>query len=235
MPRPLSSVSRRALITSLALIAIIIGASIFTAMAHSVINHDDFTRADTPVLDLLYRHRSPLLTTIMTTVTNLLAPATFALIVTVGCVIWAWRQREFWRPFVLMGSMAAAMVASTLVKHIVERSRPPQALMMRPFELDYSFPSGHTLGIAVFVLVLGYLFYSRRFEIRHVIIWAVAGAGMIAPVALSRLYLGYHWLTDVTASAGLSLVILGIVMIIDTYMPESFTSWTPWAKKKPLQ
>jgi len=64
-------------------------------------------------------------------------------------------------------------------------------------------------------LVMGYLIYSRKLTRNRFyswIIYATIGTGLIA---LSRLYLGYHWLTDVVASIGLSLMILTIVIIID--------------------
>lgn len=226
MSRILPVISRRSTLIMFAIVTIMVGAGVFALMAHSVMNHDDFTRADDPTLDLLYAHRMPLLTAIMVAVTNLLAPLTFALIVSVSCALWVWRTRELWRPFVLVASMAVAMTASTLFKLLIERDRPPHAVMVAPLELDYSFPSGHTLGIAVFVLVLGYLLYSRQLQLHHAFAWAIGGGFMIALVAFSRLYLGYHWLTDVTASVGLSLVILGIVIIIDRYAPSRLTSWS---------
>lgn len=195
------------------------GVMIFALMAHSVQYHDDFARFDTPVLDRIAAHRDQPLTVAMTIVTNLLSPVSFAIIVTIISATWAWRKREAWRPLVLMGSMALAMIASTLLKHLFERARPPQAFMIAPFEIDYSFPSGHTLGIATFVFVLGYLLYSARLQLHHALLWALSGLGLIALVAFSRLYLGYHWLTDVTASVGVALVILGVVIITDTYMP----------------
>ena len=34
-------------------------------------------------------------------------------------------------------------------------------------------------------------------------------------VAYSRLYLGYHWLTDVVASMGLALAVTGVVILAD--------------------
>jgi membrane-associated phospholipid phosphatase len=36
-----------------------------------------------------------------------------------------------------------------------------------------------------------------------------------ALVALSRLYLGYHWLTDVVASIGLAFAVTGAVILAD--------------------
>jgi undecaprenyl-diphosphatase len=35
--------------------------------------------------------------------------------------------------------------------------------------------------------------------------------------ALSRLYLGYHWVSDAVASVSLSLVVLGAVIAVDTW------------------
>jgi undecaprenyl-diphosphatase len=48
-----------------------------------------------------------------------------------------------------------------------------------------------------------------------VVLFSLAGVVILAQVA-SRLYLGYHWITDTTASVALALVILGVIMAIDT-------------------
>lgn len=220
----LGSTQNRYIIAAVGLI--LIGAVIFYAMADSVYDKDDFFRFDQPVLDFIYTYRSPLLTAVMEFITNLLAPFSFALFVSVGCATWIWRRRELWRPFLLMTAMCVAMITSVTIKQIVERTRPPHDFMVAPFELDYSFPSGHTIGIAVFVFVLSYLLYSRRLETRHALLWVLSGLFLIALIAFSRLYLAYHWLTDVTASVGLGLIILGIVIIIDQFAPERFKRWS---------
>ena len=45
--------------------------------------------------------------------------------------------------------------------------------------------------------------------------WGVATVVGTALVALSRLYLGYHFLTDVVAAAGLAVAVLGVVSVVD--------------------
>ncbi len=48
---------------------------------------------------------------------------------------------------------------------------------------------------------------------------AAAGVVLIGVVAFSRLYLGYHWPTDVTASLLLAIAILGLVVGVDAWRP----------------
>ena len=196
-------------------------------MWHSVVTQADFTRFDQPILTFLISHRSPPETSIMETITRLLAPISFAFLVTAGCVAWYLRRRHIWRPLLLLAAMAVATLTSVVMKQFVARSRPPHELMVAPFELDYSFPSGHTIAIATFVFTLSYLLYSRRVAMYRVVAWLMSGGLLIAVVALSRLYLGYHWITDVTAAIGLALIIMAAVILVDTYAPESLKNWTP--------
>jgi membrane-associated phospholipid phosphatase len=39
----------------------------------------------------------------------------------------------------------------------------------------------------------------------------------VALAALSRLYLGYHWVSDAIASVAVSFVVLGAVIAVDTW------------------
>jgi undecaprenyl-diphosphatase len=200
----------------------VIGLALFLVMYDSVQGHDDLARFDMPVLDWMMSHRTPTLTTIMQTVTTVMSPTTLAAIVLIGSALWAWRKQEFWRPTLLVASMGAVLVLGTLIKHVTQRQRPPIVDMIQPFEIDYSFPSGHTLGIAACLLVLGYLLYSRKPRLHSMLMWVVITIAGVALVAGSRLYLGYHWITDVSASVGLALIILSLIITVDTYRPN----WT---------
>ena len=107
-------------------------------------------------------------------------------------------------------------------------------------ETTGSFPSGHTIGTATFLLVAGYLVASRDRTRSVWVAWLVGGLIGTAAVALSRLYLGYHFLTDVVAASGLAVVVLGVVTIVDRVrvlrgMParEPEPGWSPDAPLTP--
>lgn len=80
-----------------------------------------------------------------------------------------------------------------------------------------SFPYGHVLGASDFVLLLTYLIFSRRKQLRIAVIAFVVAGLLILVAATSRVYLGYHWPTDALPSIAISLVILGSVIAIDAH------------------
>lgn len=117
-------------------------------------------------------------------------------------VLLAWRTH-----WLRLSSFGLAVVTSELsigpVKAWIDRPRPPESLIMTSAA---SFPSGHAIAAAVtavgLVLVLAEPGPPRwRWEV-----WAVVFA---AVMALSRVYLRAHWLSDVAAGsllgAGLAL------------------------------
>ena len=168
-----------------------------------------------PVLNWMLAHRSGDLTNIAKLVTNIASPIYFAILSAVIVVAWALIKREVWRPLVLAVAVGVSAITSFVLKLVIMDARPPIANMVPALELDYSFPSGHTISIVVLLLVLGYLVYSRHFSYPRLFAWATATIVIGSSIAASRLYLGYHWLTDVIASAGLGFVILAIFIVVD--------------------
>jgi len=79
-------------------------------------------------------------------------------------------------------------------------------------ETSFSFPSGHTAGAATLVLTLAYLSWSGPRGWRRLTALTLGSVLIIALVGGSRLYLGYHFVTDVLAGACLGLVTLGLVV-----------------------
>ncbi len=169
-----------------------------------------------PILTWMIDHRTYAVTDMAKIITSIASPYVLAVIVGVTVIAFVIIKREIWRPIVIACSVAVAAATSTLLKLHFMDVRPPKIDMIPTFEYDFSFPSGHTISMAVFLLVVGYLIYSRKFSVERFWAWitiAVFGTGLIA---LSRLYLGYHWFTDVVASIGLAFIILAIVIVVDT-------------------
>jgi undecaprenyl-diphosphatase len=118
-------------------------------------------------------------------------------------MLWWTRTRRF------AGAIATAIAAQAVVvwsmKLLVGRVRPWIALGLPPpiqAPHDGSFPSGHAAGcfcvVAFLAVALPAAWPTRVSTAR----WAVLGATVLAClVALSRVYLGAHYIGDVVAGA----------------------------------
>ncbi|MGV8966819.1 MAG: phosphatase PAP2 family protein [Cellulomonas sp.] len=196
------------------------GLAMFAVLLDGVREQADLSAWDSPLLTWLLAHRTPVATAAFARISWLADPPVLATVVAVIVLVLVWRT-SLARPGLLLGAaMGLALATSSTIKVLVARPRPPVAEMIAPAELNFAFPSGHTLGAAVFLLVSAYLCWTRRPTMPVALVGlVVSGFGMVA-VATSRLYLGYHWFTDVTASMALAVVILGIVIIVDPLLPE---------------
>ncbi|MHB1491929.1 MAG: phosphatase PAP2 family protein, partial [Cellulomonas sp.] len=180
------------------LAVMLVGLVGFLVILDSVQEHDDLTVLDQPVLSWLVTHRSTVMTAAFGAITLVSGPMVLPVLVAVGCVTWGLASRSWWRPGLLAVAMLVSTLVSLAVKSSVARPRPPAVDMVIPgAETTFSFPSGHTIGAATLVLTLGYLVLAHRLTAARVLGWSAAAVGWVGAVGLSRLYLGYHFLTDV--------------------------------------
>ncbi|WP_430868251.1 phosphatase PAP2 family protein [Demequina aurantiaca] len=194
-------------------ILVLVGAVAFLGILDAVLEGDDIETWDQPMLDWMVSIRTPWLTETMTFITNMFGPVILPIIVAVGCAIWGLTTRKWRDPILLASAMVMSTVLSTIVKILVERPRPGEDLQVVPgFETSFSFPSGHTTGASTLVLVAGYLLWRRRRGKGWLAVWMLASVLIIGIVGASRLYLGYHFLSDVLAGACLGVVTLGLVV-----------------------
>lgn len=121
-------------------------------------------------------------------------------------------------------ALAAALVTSAgaawAVKTAVARPRPSAALVAGPVEQGFAFPSGHTTAATAVLLVGAALVAGAagRPLVRRAA-WAAAAVG-VAGVAGSRVYLGYHWFTDVLAGTFLGAVVAALVLLVCRWDPR---------------
>jgi len=93
-------------------------------------------------------------------------------------------------------SLGGAMLISDVVKPLVGRPRPPVEHLQAVG--GYSFPSGHATQASAFWFSLVLAIRARATPVTV----GLAGAGaalIVAAVALSRVYLGVHYPSDVVA------------------------------------
>lgn len=208
---------------------LVAGDAIFWVVLAAVRSNSGLAALDAPVHDGLVASRNPLATALLTAVTTVTSPLWMTVIGFALALGWAAWKREVWRPALLIGAMAATFAVSTVIKHQVVRARPSASDFMLGPDDALSFPSGHTFGAGVFLSVLVYLLVAGRVK-RTTAVPAFAAAAIgTAAVALSRLYLGYHWLTDVLASMGLAVAVTGIVILADGLRTARSARATPVA------
>jgi len=196
-----------------ALLMLVAGA-MFLIVLDAVREGDDISTLDLPLLNWMASIRTPWLTTSMTFVTYLFGPVVLPIIVAVSCGVWGAVTKRWRDPALLAGAMIMSTALSTLVKVLVGRERPlADFQVVAGYEASFSFPSGHATGASTLVLVTGYLLWRGRRGNWRLTMWLAASVVIIALVGGTRLYLGYHFLSDVIAGACLGLVTLGIVVI----------------------
>lgn len=195
----------------------VIGIALLFLVSLSIKSGQGFTALDQPVLQSLVHYRADWLTTLNHIGTTLAGAEVLLIIAAAGAGIWYWRTKERFRPLLFVASFCGAIALGLVIKLCVARLRPMPDTMLPPLEFGYSLPSIHTLGAAVFVLVLGYLLYSRRPSTKRLTVWLCVAVGITFLAALTRLYLGYHWFTDIITSIALALITLAIVILVDTY------------------
>ena len=111
----------------------------------------------------------------------------------------------------LVIASAGAGLLSKIGKHAIERRRPsvvPRLVKAAGF----SYPSGHSLASSASYLSLS-LILSRRFPAAKPLVHA-AGAATVAGIALSRIYLGVHFPSDVVSGAWLGA---GWALFVDAW------------------
>lgn len=164
---------------------------------------------DHGLLDLLQSVRSAALDQWMVMLTRL-GDRTVQLLL--GCLLVA--------VLVLAGQRRAALFAGAsllltalavqILKLLLERPRPQ--LLLESLH-SYSLPSGHSAAAFAFFLVLGVL-AGRGQPARWRVTWLLLAGMPAVLIALSRVYLGVHWPTDVLAGAVLASCVCAACMAL---------------------
>jgi membrane-associated phospholipid phosphatase len=152
---------------------------------------------DQTVHDFVLSMRSPGATRFFVAMSIVGGPVVLGIVTGLLAGALAIRKRYAWAIYLIVTAGGGALLNMEL-KRYFQRARPDLAEMIRRAS-GYSFPSGHALGSTVVAGALAYLamrlIHAWRLK-AAVIAFAVT---FVVAVATSRVYLGVHWLSDITA------------------------------------
>lgn len=201
----------------IATVLMMLGCVLFFLTLDDVLGRSGLAGGDDSMQSWFLSQRSDVLTTIMIVLAVVFGPVVLPIVVLVVTVAWGILAKHAWRPMLLAAAMLTGVILAQIIGHAVGRIRPPVEQMLFGPDSTFSFPSGHVLGASDFLLVTTFLVFSRRKNPwAAVLAFAIAAIGIFF-ATVSRIYLGYHWVSDGLASVFLSLVILGAVVAVDTW------------------
>lgn len=182
--------------TGLALAVIVLGAAVLALLTAVARRTGAFSGLDVSAAEWGDRHATAWSQDSIRVITELGGTWVVAAVALTVAAVEIARTRDRWvAPFLLTVILGGTLLTET-IKAIVDRARPelePVAATLGP-----SFPSGHTwtaaASWAAFALIAARWWGPRAWP-------ALAGAavGIAIAVAISRVLLNVHWLTDVLA------------------------------------
>jgi undecaprenyl-diphosphatase len=151
---------------------------------------------DTAVADFVTRARGRI-DPLMLTLTHL-GEATNMTLICVAVIVACWlRKRLHAAAFMLVASGGAALLDVGL-KLVFHRARPdPSLLYLLQTPSSFSFPSGHAMGSAGVLGSLVVLLFALGVPRAYRVLAALLCAAVVIGIALSRVYFGVHYPSDV--------------------------------------
>jgi len=193
--------ARHCLVAALALM-------LFVWLAREV-TRGDAMRLDTPIRNAVHARSSPPLTAVMRGVSLF---GSEVCLVPLGVILVWWLVAAKRRRAAVVFAVAAlgAEALDQIMKLLFYRPRPePFFGLASP--ITHSFPSGHAMVSCCFFGVLAAILAAREpSRARRMAIFAAA-AILVALMGFSRVYLGFHYPTDVLAGYAAAVVWLAVV------------------------
>ncbi|HEV8219098.1 MAG TPA: phosphatase PAP2 family protein [Streptosporangiaceae bacterium] len=182
-------------------------AAAFAAVAdHGLLAH--LQRADDVWLRLMISGRAAPVTAVAK-VFNWLGLVYVTLPVRIAIASFLALRRRWWHLAAFVAAILLSEILIGTLKGIYDRARPPGSLVATS---GTSFPSGHSVAATVTVVAAVIALVPPG---RARVAWGAAAAAFSVLMALSRAYLGAHWLSDALAGVllGASCALLAAIAV----------------------
>ena len=160
---------------------------------------DGLSSLDEPVLELAISLRTPQNVALAQFITNLGGTIGLTILTSVIVVVMTVRWRSRTPVLLLSIGTAGSLLMTAVGKQLVGRARPPVADAVPPYETSPAFPSGHALNNTVVACLIAYLLLLHLTSLLWRIVSMALAVIWFVTIGLTRVFLGYHWLTDVMA------------------------------------
>ena len=184
-------------------LAIAAGAAFFFAWLSEEVLEKEFTQASTNILLWIHSFASPIMTEVAMFFTDLgsmigIGVLSFALL------LYLIRIKDRPLLYAFVGLMLGSLALVVLLKSAFQQIRP-DVFTPLVIERTFSFPSGHSLMSFSFWGFIAWWIVDHNPKRLWRWCAAIVCVAIAVCVALSRLYLGVHWPTDVLAGMLLSM------------------------------
>jgi len=157
---------------------------------------------DEGLMSVVQGERTPLFDRLMVMITHTGDYHTQLWAAVVLCAVLLCTRQRRAAAFALFTLLGTAL-ANGALKALLARQRPE--VLLSPLD-TFSFPSGHSSAAFAFFLTLGIL-AGREQPPRLRLTWVLLACLPATVIALSRVYLGVHWPTDILAGALLAATV----------------------------
>lgn len=191
----------------------------FVLLAAAVFNCQWLTKFDANISEAVVANRNNVLTFFAQSF-SFIAGKFFVLPLALVIIAMLWFKRHRFESIIFAFTMGLTSALVVSLKLLFQRPRPNADFMLGPINKAFAFPSGHTMHATVFygLIIYALVFCGEKFFRREFVLQKTTGLGLwfllCAFVGAARVYLGYHWLTDVVAGFCLGVFILAMALFV---------------------
>ena len=194
------------------IVALFVGAIwIFGGVAEDVVSGDPLVELDVKIADWVHARTTPYLTRLMLLFTDVHGTQGMSFLTAALALYLGLRRKWYWL-LTLVIVVPGGMLVSVLLKYVFMRDRPDLGDPILTLA-SYSFPSGHVAGATLLYGFLAAYLGSQVRSRRWRVVFVFSACGLVLLVAVTRIYLGVHYFSDVVAAAAGGTAWLALCLI----------------------